>query len=350
MAAAEARAAWQRTANRCFVQEDAKRAPKLACCPSSGATAKQVDSGPASATDGQDYCVPGFVPHSNNPSYMNVSPDTKWWLQMQPNYGYKKGFLNDQLNTMDAEVDIHGVGFASLNVKTSRVHLNNVGTLVTRNLNSDPTHGSEGRVCASFIKKERSVNKQELKAEYAKGVQESVKMKDGKESYEFVEMDHIDGASLNTSDEWCLDSGSPLIGSGKKDPWWKTADSDELASFVTQRSSVHVENCDLPQPQVNHIRRDPNVRARLPNYNGSFNSSVDMKPQNADRSNRSSYRSGGGTPKSTCGSNWSVEGNSKSGVDSPLRYLNNFFGQLKETQNLVACENVLEVHLIVTKS
>ncbi|KAL6994303.1 hypothetical protein U1Q18_012410, partial [Sarracenia purpurea var. burkii] len=29
----EARAAWQKIANRCFVQEDAKRAPKLACAP-----------------------------------------------------------------------------------------------------------------------------------------------------------------------------------------------------------------------------------------------------------------------------------------------------------------------------
>ncbi|XP_028767607.1 uncharacterized protein LOC114727723 isoform X2 [Neltuma alba] len=51
MAAAEARALWQRTANRCFVQEDAKRAPKLACCQSSCATSKSVDAGPASAAD-----------------------------------------------------------------------------------------------------------------------------------------------------------------------------------------------------------------------------------------------------------------------------------------------------------
>jgi len=40
MAAAEAGAVWQRTANRCFVQEDAKRAPKLACCQSSSSSSK----------------------------------------------------------------------------------------------------------------------------------------------------------------------------------------------------------------------------------------------------------------------------------------------------------------------
>ncbi|KAI7997479.1 hypothetical protein LOK49_LG10G01108 [Camellia lanceoleosa] len=52
MAAAEARAAWQRTTNRCFVQEDAKRAPKLACCPSASSSSKQVDAGPANTADG----------------------------------------------------------------------------------------------------------------------------------------------------------------------------------------------------------------------------------------------------------------------------------------------------------
>jgi len=43
MAAAEAGAVWQRTANRCFVQEDAKRAPKLACCQSSSSSSKKLD-------------------------------------------------------------------------------------------------------------------------------------------------------------------------------------------------------------------------------------------------------------------------------------------------------------------
>ncbi|KAK9013713.1 hypothetical protein V6N11_041712 [Hibiscus sabdariffa] len=43
MSAAEARAIWQRTANRCFVQEDTKRAPKFARCQSSSSH-KQADS------------------------------------------------------------------------------------------------------------------------------------------------------------------------------------------------------------------------------------------------------------------------------------------------------------------
>ncbi|KAG2714911.1 hypothetical protein I3760_03G050700 [Carya illinoinensis] len=51
MVVAEARAAWQRAANRCFVQEDAERAPKLACCQSSFSASKQVDTGPTNNTD-----------------------------------------------------------------------------------------------------------------------------------------------------------------------------------------------------------------------------------------------------------------------------------------------------------
>ena len=61
MAAAEARAVWQRTANRCFVQEDAKRAPKLACCQSSS-TSKQVEAGSAvvAASDAPEHPLSCF--------------------------------------------------------------------------------------------------------------------------------------------------------------------------------------------------------------------------------------------------------------------------------------------------
>ncbi|XP_004510657.1 uncharacterized protein [Cicer arietinum] len=51
MAATEVRAVWHRTVNRCFVQEDAKRVPKLACCQSSRATSKLNDLGLAIVAD-----------------------------------------------------------------------------------------------------------------------------------------------------------------------------------------------------------------------------------------------------------------------------------------------------------
>ncbi|CAH2039225.1 unnamed protein product [Thlaspi arvense] len=73
MGAAEARALWQRTASRCFVfHEDAKMAPRLACChhqhSSSGNTEKSNFSS-GSFGDTSDF-----------------SCDTKWWLKGSTGY------------------------------------------------------------------------------------------------------------------------------------------------------------------------------------------------------------------------------------------------------------------------
>ncbi|XP_010457146.1 PREDICTED: uncharacterized protein LOC104738668 isoform X1 [Camelina sativa] len=63
MGAAEARALWQRTASRCFaVHEDAKMAPRLACCQHSSSEKNSFSS--ASFGDSSDF-----------------SSDTKWWLK-----------------------------------------------------------------------------------------------------------------------------------------------------------------------------------------------------------------------------------------------------------------------------
>lgn len=185
MAAAEARAAWQRTANRCFVQEDAKRAPKLA-----SSLSKQVDTRPA--TNGAD----DFAPPTPNSMYSSLSPDSRWWLQLQPNYMYQKGgFLTNEqveagkfVDIMDSESAVKGMG--------------------------------------------------------------------GEESYEFVEMDcssTCTGTALNKQvDEFSLESEFPHWMESEKTqelPWWRMTDKGDLASFVAQRSHDFMENCDLPQPQ-----------------------------------------------------------------------------------------------------
>lgn len=320
MAVAEARAAWQRTANRCFVQEDAKRAPKLACCPSSAASTKQIDSGPASAADGQDYYVPGFFPLNSNPSYINVPHESRWWLQLQPNYGYQRSSTNEQLNTLEAEMDTFRAGFASLNVRPSRAHLKNEdgGEFVTENSKVEPSHNTHSRICASCIRKDPRVKSQELKAVYTKNVKEPLQVKDGEESYEFIEMDPVDCAGLKQFDELCFESGSPWIGEEKSEPWWRTADRDELASFVAQRSLNLIDNCDLPQPQKTHIKRAPNAHPECLDGNGILTSSVDWKPQTAGRSDSTIHTSSNGTSGIECGSNYSVEGNSRSGIYRPI--------------------------------
>lgn len=91
-AAAEARAVWQRTANRYFVQEDAKRAPKLACRPSnSSLSSKQVETKPANNTADEN----DRFPHPDEKSrYSDLSSDSKWWLQLQSDYINQRGLTN----------------------------------------------------------------------------------------------------------------------------------------------------------------------------------------------------------------------------------------------------------------
>ena len=106
MATAEVRASWQRAVNRCFVPEDAKRAPKLACCQSSCATSKLFDAGAASASDEFDHAAVDVTHFNQNSSFSNVIPDSRWWLlQLQPNYEVQKGLTYEQLNALEDEVE-----------------------------------------------------------------------------------------------------------------------------------------------------------------------------------------------------------------------------------------------------
>ncbi|KAI3731845.1 hypothetical protein L1987_63035 [Smallanthus sonchifolius] len=70
---AASRAVWQRAANRYFIQEDAKRAPKLT------SVISKVDTKPVNGTDLDEESF-----------YLNSS-DSKWWLQLQPDYMYQRG-------------------------------------------------------------------------------------------------------------------------------------------------------------------------------------------------------------------------------------------------------------------
>ncbi|KAL3815142.1 hypothetical protein ACJIZ3_016410 [Penstemon smallii] len=188
-ALAEARAAWQRTAaNRCcLVQEDAKRAPKLACCSSMPPTA---------AKPIQD------VPSTTNrtPSY---SPNSKWWLHLQPNYGYQKGLIDDQFNSPQANMELDSCLSAQTTYNPSR----------------------------NFDKK------------------------DINDHYKDEELGEIRDFGCQVSKNLYFDSKS----SEKNAPWWRTADTQELAYLVAQRSHELIENCDLPMPQNARAKKDPNV-------------------------------------------------------------------------------------------
>ncbi|GER37314.1 phospho-N-acetylmuramoyl-pentapeptide-transferase [Striga asiatica] len=178
MAFAEARAAWQRTANRCLVQEDAKRAPKLACCPSVTPSVKHPETEPPNPDNTQeDILTTFFLPFNLNPTTSNLSPTSRWWLQTQPNYGYRQVMAGEQLTTPLESQDLKLLKEGSEKIEDS-----NVGS-----------------------------------CEFSKN-----------------------------SDDVCFDSE-------KNAPWWRTADTEELALLVAQSSHDVLDNCDLPRPQSARI-------------------------------------------------------------------------------------------------
>ncbi|XWS35911.1 hypothetical protein CRYUN_Cryun20dG0037300 [Craigia yunnanensis] len=221
MAAAEARAVWQRTANRCFVQEDAKRAPKLACCQSSSSS-KQAHSSPTDVANAHDHPAAGFIPLNRNPSYSNLPPDRRCWLQLQPSYGPEKSLTNEQLNALEDDVE---------SLKTEINSPSKVSIV-------QPQDAQD----ATGVDKKRNNG-------YSLDSSEKIK------NYEFVEMESVECHVSKKTNDFCYDPEPPWVGGGKAEPWWRTTDKDELASLVAQKSLDFIENCDLPPPQKMHVRR-----------------------------------------------------------------------------------------------
>ncbi|MED6180177.1 hypothetical protein PIB30_007683 [Stylosanthes scabra] len=202
MAGAEARALWQRTANRCFVQEDAKRAPKLAC-QSSCATSKLVDAGPASIADESDHVV-NVTHFDRKSSFSNPSSDSRWWLLLQPNYGYQKGLTYEQLSAPEEDVE----------------------TLKACDENKT----------------------------FSKNYEASPELMDVMAKHEALQIDSVGCLDSKHTNDFSLESDYSWIDGDKAEPWWRTTDRNELASFVSQKARSHIENCDLPPPQKKHFR------------------------------------------------------------------------------------------------
>ncbi|KAD7116999.1 hypothetical protein R6Q59_006354 [Mikania micrantha] len=99
MAAGEARAVWQRTANRYFIQDDAIKAPKLACCSSISSLISNVETKPVNSASVDDS-----YPFPDGKSFdSNLESDSKWWIQLQPDYMHQRGLSSEQFNPLDLE-------------------------------------------------------------------------------------------------------------------------------------------------------------------------------------------------------------------------------------------------------
>ncbi|XP_061961843.1 uncharacterized protein LOC133682503 [Populus nigra] len=273
MAAAEARAVWQRTANRCFVQEDAKRAPKLACCQSSSSSSKQLDGGPTSAADMPDQSSGGFMPLRRYPSYSSLPPDTRWWLQLQPSYGYKKCFTLEQLNALEAELESLRADIVDSPSKSKFCQQDDTDSVfVDGSKNSESSLDSCCMIPADYVMKDHDVKKEELKVLYDKDFQEFKNSKS-------TEMEPTGWPKSQKDNAYGFDPESAWIGGEKNMPWWRVTDKDDLASLVAQKSLDYITNCDLPPPQKMNIGKYPCARPGSFQHDNTPASSLDWKEQ-----------------------------------------------------------------------
>lgn len=274
MAIAEVRAAWQRTANRCLVQEDAKRAPKLACCPSSSSPIKQVDIGPPNAAEKQDIPDVGFLPYSHNPSYSNVSPDSRWWLYLQPNHSYTRGFVKGQLDSKLSEMDTFESGLITASKPPSS---EDGGAFFYESVDAESFVDSHFRIPTNCVKNDDGVGKQLLTPTYKQDPRDSFKVEDARNLYELEQTGDAGCAVSKNTNELFYDCESRWIGGERTEPWWHTSDRDELALLVAQRSFGLLENCDLPQPQNTCVKREPFADLCCYDHAGISESSLDHK-------------------------------------------------------------------------
>lgn len=307
MAAAEARTAWQCRANCRFVQEDVRIAPRFSSFPSSSSSKAESDSAPENASEGIDHFTPGCM--SYNPS-SELATNTKWWLNLEPNFGPQKEFTYEQLKLLEAELEDLNSGFVNKPAIISDYYQCNG---VIRNQNDikntvDSFVEQPCKVSVTCTKNDQSKGMQELKAETGNGPQLPKKRDPGEFWYSDDHLMNLDSFNCLSSEEpKKLSSGleSQWVGTEKTEPWWRSAGKDELASLVAQKSLEHIENCDLPRPQIKHSRKGPSAF----DPNSSIDQMAELGFSNMDTYTWGSFTSGHSTHES----------------DSPSRYLYIFY-------------------------
>lgn len=227
--------------NNCFAQKDFKTGAKFGHY-SSSSTKKHPDSNDGNTEKGTDRPESKFIPLIWNPR--------KWWLQLQPKYGYPKDIT---------------FGLPSV-----------LEELENRAILTSEFSGLEGPIAASHVdgeKKSCSSEKQRMASsnnfmhinevkEVNGYFQEQNQHKAVVGATQYQNGDLVDRMayyqiSSKKQDGLCPNLQSSSIISEKTEPWWRIAGRDELASLVAQKSWVNVENCDLPQPLKIHVFGEP---------------------------------------------------------------------------------------------
>ncbi|KAF0899068.1 hypothetical protein E2562_012920 [Oryza meyeriana var. granulata] len=248
MAAAEARAAWQRAANRCLVQEDRKRAPKLACCPSSSEQQHGKNNG--NCRNSEDRPVRNFMPLSWNPMNSNLPPDIRWCLQLQPNLAGRKNLAGEHLYFLGREISekevedsasetTHGEPLFCEMFDTNPEKIEDVFEPSWMVSTAFPKHSSE--ICLQEMK---NIGGYSQVPQKCKGNISDCSF-DDKEFLDFKNFSPLPSKNPQKAD---CDIDAPWKGGERSQPWWQITDENELALLVAQRAMRHIENCDLPRP------------------------------------------------------------------------------------------------------
>ncbi|KAL6598513.1 hypothetical protein ACP70R_046212 [Stipagrostis hirtigluma subsp. patula] len=237
-AAAEARAAWQRAANRCLVQEDRKRAPKLACCPSSE---PQHGTNNGNCRSSDDRPIANFMPVSWNPMNSNLPLDVRWWLHLQPNFVVQKDLASEQLCCMGRDIDEKEVDSALKPCDEVDPGADKSGDVL-----EPPWMAS-----TAFMKHSFETGLEELKN--VDGYSQASKSRGTisnciYEDKEFLDLKSFDPPPSKNPEKTNFDMDAPWKQGEKTRPWWQITDENELASLVAERAAQHIENCDLPRP------------------------------------------------------------------------------------------------------
>ncbi|CAM0912248.1 unnamed protein product [Alopecurus aequalis] len=250
MAAAEARAAWQRAANRCVVQEDRKRAPKLACCPLSSEQQQKHGTNNGNCKTSEDRHISNFVPLSSNPTNFDPPRDIRWWLHLQPNLGIQKDLASDQRYLLGREIN-------DKEAKDSVPESKHEEPLLCEYLNpenNEDAFGPPWMISTDFGKNDSGIGSEELKTidsyfqvplkcrgnlSVSDCLCENKKILDFKSSGPPPSKNPVK-ANFDTDTSW--KEGE------KAHPWWQITDENELASLVAERAMQNIENCDLPRP------------------------------------------------------------------------------------------------------
>ncbi|KAF7830732.1 uncharacterized protein G2W53_013065 [Senna tora] len=292
MASAEGRAAY--AANLCFTQD-------FMMPPNSSDNPPSVSKKLESNNSVKDHANSGRLPHNPNCDRL---PDMKWWLHVKTNLGDEANYTCQRLNSWEAEFGSYCAGLVDDNIKAE-------GDQSIKSFDSfscvgsaDPSVEQTWNSSPTSMKNNKNNRMPKIEAALYNDVQFMPKKKDQGEFW--FSDDHFldwDITNLLSSEQFKVASSAlepHWIGVEKSGPWWRTAGKDELASLVAQKSLEHIENCDLPPPQIKHFRKTPSPYLEGVDYDKTLSSSLNLKAEK----NSSSYvdSNTSGTPMSGCSS------------------------------------------------